>query len=98
MGERLPGPVEATAYFVVSESLANVAKHAGAGSARVDLCRRNGCLRVEVIDDGRGGADIGRGSGIGGLQDRVAAIGGTLWIESPPGRGTSVFAEIPSDG
>jgi signal transduction histidine kinase len=98
IGERLPGPVEATAYFVVSESLANVAKHAEAGSARVDLFRRNGCLRVEVTDDGRGGADVGRGSGIGGLQDRVAAIGGTLWIESRAGQGTSVFAEIPSDG
>ena len=96
--ERLPGPVEATAYFVVSESLANVAKHADATSARVTLSRRNGCLRVEVVDDGRGGAAVDRGSGIGGLQDRVAAIGGTLWVDSPPGVGTSVFAEIPVDG
>jgi signal transduction histidine kinase len=98
LGGRLPEPVESTAYYVVSESLANVAKYAEASVARVDLARRNGSLRVEVVDDGKGGADVDRGSGLGGLEDRVAAVGGTLRIESPHGEGTRVLAEIPSDG
>jgi signal transduction histidine kinase len=98
LGGRLPEPVESTAYYVVSESLANVAKYAEASVARVDLARRNGSLRVEVVDDGKGGADADRGSGLGGLEDRVAAVGGTLRIESPHGEGTRVLAEIPSDG
>jgi signal transduction histidine kinase len=98
LGGRLPEPVESTAYYVVSESQANVAKYAEASVARVDLARRNGSLRVEVVDDGKGGADADRGSGLGGLEDRVAAVGGTLRIESPHGEGTRVLAEIPSDG
>jgi signal transduction histidine kinase len=98
LGGRLPEPVESTAYYVVSESLANVAKYAEASVARVDLARRNGSVRVEVADDGKGGADADRGSGLRGLEDRVAAVGGTLRIESPHGEGTRVLAEIPSDG
>jgi signal transduction histidine kinase len=95
---RLPGPVEATAYFVVSESLANVAKYANASGATVELSRSDGSLLVSVSDDGVGGADPRAGSGLGGLQDRVAAMGGTLRVRSPLGQGTRVTAEIPCDG
>jgi signal transduction histidine kinase len=94
----LPAPVEATAYFVVCEALANVAKYADAHAASVDLRRCNGSLRVEVADDGRGGADLHAGSGLLGLQDRVAALGGSLHLESPVGAGTRLVAEIPVDG
>jgi signal transduction histidine kinase len=92
---RLPPAVEATAYFVVSEALANTAKHAGATRVGIAATCTDTILRVEVIDDGVGGADRGRGSGIEGLHDRVAAIGGTMTVDSPPGRGTSVVVEIP---
>lgn len=94
---RLPGAVEATAYFVVSEALANIAKYAQATSATVGAECRGGTLHVEVGDDGVGGADAARGSGIRGLQDRVAALGGRLTVESPIGRGTLVVADIPID-
>jgi signal transduction histidine kinase len=94
---RLPEPVEATAYFVVSEALANVVKYADAATASVELSRRNGLLLVEISDDGAGGADAGRGSGLRGLEDRVSALGGTLRVESPAGAGTRVVAEIPID-
>ena len=92
---RLPRPVEAAAYFVVSEALANVAKYSGASHARVRVERRNGHALVEVRDDGVGGADPARGSGLSGLSDRVAALQGRLAVESPVGRGTVVRAEIP---
>jgi signal transduction histidine kinase len=92
---RLPPAVEATAYFVVSEALANVAKHASATRASVGAECDGATLRVEVGDDGVGGADDSRGSGISGLQDRVAAVGGRLTIDSPAGQGTLVVAEIP---
>lgn len=95
LGGDLPAPVEATAYFVVSEALANVAKYARATHVTVDLRRGNSCLRVEVSDDGIGGADLNGGSGIRGLEDRVSALGGTLRLESPPEAGTRVVAEIP---
>jgi len=98
LDERLPAPVEATAYFVVSESLANVAKYAEASGAIVELARANGSLFVAVTDDGVGGADPAAGSGLGGLQDRVAALGGTLQVRSAVGEGTRVAAEIPIDG
>ncbi len=94
---RLPEPVETAAYFVVSESLANVTKHAHASRARVELSRCNGTLRVEVRDDGVGGADAARGSGLLGLADRVAAVRGSIRVETPPGGGTRVLAEIPCD-
>jgi signal transduction histidine kinase len=86
--ERLPGPIEGTAYFVVSESLANVAKYARASGARVELSRCDRMLRVEVTDDG---------SGLRGLEDRVAAVCGRFQVETPPGGGTRVLAEIPCD-
>ncbi len=94
---RLPEPIEAIAYFVVSESLANVAKYACASAARVELSRRNGTLRVEVIDDGIGGADASRGSGLRGLEDRVSAVRGSFRVQTTPGGGTRVLAEIPCD-
>jgi signal transduction histidine kinase len=95
--ERLPEPIEATAYFVVSESLANVAKYAQASGARVELSRQNGMLRVEVVDDGIGGADASRGSGLRGLEDRVAAVRGSFRVETRPEGGTRVLAEIPCE-
>jgi signal transduction histidine kinase len=94
-GERLPGPVESAAYFVVSEALVNIAKYARATEAAVAVRRANGRLIVDVTDDGVGGADARGGSGLRGLADRVAALDGTLAVESPAGRGTRVHAEIP---
>lgn len=93
--ERLPHTVEATAYFIVSEALANTAKHARASSVTITVARSDSHLEVAVIDDGIGGADAGRGSGLGGLADRAAALGGDLRVESPPGHGTRVIARIP---
>jgi PAS domain S-box-containing protein len=93
--ERLPEPVEAAAYYVVSEALANVAKYAHAKSAQVRLQPVDGKVVLEVADDGVGGADASRGSGLRGLSDRVEALGGRLWFSSPPGQGTIVGAEIP---
>ena len=93
--ERLPEPVEAAAYFVVSEALANVAKYANASGATVRVSRDNGRALVEVEDDGVGGADPRRGSGLRGLADRVEALDGRLEVASPPGGGTTVRAEIP---
>jgi signal transduction histidine kinase len=95
--ERLPESIEAIASFAVSESLANVAKYARASGAQVELSRRNGILRVEVADDGVGGADASRGSGLRGLEDRVAAVRGSFRVETQPGGGTHVLAEIPCD-
>ncbi len=94
-GDRFPETVESTAYFVVSEALANVAKYARASRADVTLARRNGSLHVEVSDDGVGGADPHAGSGLAGLQDRVAALDGHLTVESHAGTGTRVTAELP---
>jgi signal transduction histidine kinase len=93
--ERLPGPVESAAYFVVSEALANVAKYSQASHASVTVERANGHVAIEVADDGVGGADAGRGSGLRGLADRLAALDGTLSLESPAGQGTRLRAKIP---
>jgi signal transduction histidine kinase len=93
--ERLPGAVEATAYFVVSEALTNVVKHATAGRAEVMARVEGGVLRVEVRDDGVGGAQGGEGTGLGGLADRVSALGGRFVLDSPPGGGTCVRALLP---
>jgi signal transduction histidine kinase len=95
MERRLPDPIEVGAYYVVSEGLANVAKHADASAAEVDVRSLDGVLRISVRDDGRGGADFGRGSGLVGLRDRVEALGGRISIESPPGGGTSLQVELP---
>jgi signal transduction histidine kinase/PAS domain-containing protein len=93
--ERLPRSVEAAAYYVVSEALANVAKHAGASSVTVRVGQDNGQAVVEVVDDGVGGANPGLGSGLHGLADRIESLDGYLRIESPPGEGTTIRAEIP---
>jgi signal transduction histidine kinase len=95
---RLPAPVEATAQFVASEALANVGKHSKATAVTIGADARNDVLRVEVADDGVGGADITRGSGLRGLADRVAAVGGTLEIDSSPGRGTTLTCSLPLPG
>jgi PAS domain S-box-containing protein len=92
---RLPGPVETAAYFVVSEALTNVAKHAAAAAARVTVEGHDGTLTVEIADDGPGGAKIDAGSGLRGLTDRVAALDGRLELHSPPGAGTRVRCELP---
>jgi signal transduction histidine kinase len=96
-GERLPGRVESAAYFVVAEALTNVVKYAHATHASVNLSRDDGQVLVEVSDDGVGGADPASGSGLRGLLDRVSALGGKLEVESQPGRGTKVRAEIPCE-
>lgn len=95
LDERLAPEVEAAAYFVIAEALANVAKHADATAAQVTAARAGGALVVTVADDGRGGADAQRGSGLRGLADRVGALGGTLAVESAVGRGTVVRAQLP---
>jgi signal transduction histidine kinase len=92
---RLPERAELAAYFVVSEALTNIAKHASALNASVALTERDGLLEITVKDDGVGGADLDRGTGVRGLADRVAAIDGRLEIDSKPGHGTIVRARIP---
>jgi signal transduction histidine kinase len=94
---RLPAPVEAAAYFVVSEALTNVVKYAQAPFARVRIHREGDELVVTVADDGVGGAELGSGSGLSGLQDRVSAVGGTLNIDSPAGGGTRLEARMPCE-
>jgi signal transduction histidine kinase len=92
--ERLPAPLEATAYFVAAEALANIAKHAQASRAVIEVIRTNGRVTVEVADNGGGGADA-EGTGLRGLRDRVEALDGQLEVESPLGVGTRVSAAIP---
>ena len=93
--ERLPRRVEAAAYYVVSEALANVAKYAHASGATVRIVQENGSAVVEVADDGIGGADPEAGSGLRGLTDRIDALDGELYVVSPPGDGTTIHAQIP---
>jgi PAS domain S-box-containing protein len=88
--------LEAAAYFVIAEALTNIVKHAGAAQARVHVEDRGDGLGIEVRDDGRGGADPAAGSGLRGLADRVAALDGTLEIDSEPGAGTRIRAFIPA--
>ena len=95
LSERLPEPVETAAYYTVSEALANVAKHADACSAAVRVAAGGDQIVVEVADDGAGGADADRGSGLRGLRDRVETLDGELVVDSPPGRGTVVRAALP---
>ncbi|HEY4023474.1 MAG TPA: sensor domain-containing protein [Pseudonocardiaceae bacterium] len=95
IGGRLPTHVEATAYFVVAESLTNVAKHSGATAATVAVRQRSGALTVEVSDNGVGGADPARGSGLTGLADRVAVVNGRMLMSSPIGGPTMVCVELP---
>jgi signal transduction histidine kinase len=92
---RLPAPVESAAYFAVSELLANVSKHAGARQAWVDIRHTDGMLRIGVTDNGHGGAEPARGTGLRGIERRLAAFDGVLAISSPPGGPTAVTMEIP---
>jgi signal transduction histidine kinase len=93
--ERLADHVEVGAYYVVSEALTNAAKHARASNVEVNAHVHDGRLQLTIGDDGVGGADPARGSGLTGLADRVAALGGTIAITSPPGTGTSLRVELP---
>jgi len=90
--------VEAAAYFVCAEGLANIAKYASASRAAIFVASQHARARVVVEDDGIGGADPARGSGLRGLADRVEALGGTLRVDSPPGGGTRLAAEFPFGG
>ena len=92
---RLPAQVEVAAYFVISEALANTAKHAHAARARVRVELNDNVLKVQISDDGVGGADPSGGSGLIGLTDRVEALGGRLDVSSHPGEGTQVKADLP---
>ena len=93
--ERYDADVEATAWFVCAEAVTNAVKHAGATSAAIRIIRRDDQLVLTITDDGAGGADDTRGSGLRGLADRVEALGGRLAVDSAPARGTSVTAELP---
>jgi len=97
-GDQLPERVAVAAYFVCAEALANVAKHAAAAHVAVAVTASGGRVRVEIADDGVGGADPAHGSGLWGLADRVETFGGTLQVESTPGHGTRLAAEIPLGG
>ena len=93
--ERYAPNVEGAAYFVIAEALTNVAKYAKAKTATVRAMARENVLRIEVADDGIGGADLASGTGLRGLVDRLAVLDGTLTIESPVGGGTRLSAQIP---
>jgi signal transduction histidine kinase len=95
--ERFQDHLETAAYFVASEALANAAKHAQASQVTVTASRQNGSLLVCVRDNGVGGARPAEGSGLGGMTDRVAALGGSLSVDSPPGQGTVVTVELPCE-
>jgi signal transduction histidine kinase len=92
---RPSSPVESTAYFVVAEALTNVARHAQATRAWVAIVRVGDKLIVEIRDDGRGGAEEALGTGLTGLRDRVASVGGTMQVMSPPGGPTTLLVEMP---
>jgi signal transduction histidine kinase len=93
--DRLPGPVEIAAYYLVCEALANIDKHANASAAVVEVTVSEGVLRISVRDDGRGGAALGQGSGLVGLSDRVEALSGRITLQSPPGGSTILEVHIP---
>lgn len=95
--ERLPAPVESATYFVVAEALTNVARYAEANGASVRVGRQNGAVEIEVRDDGVGGADLDAGTGLRGLEDRVAALEGSFAVRSDAGEGTTVEARIPCE-
>jgi signal transduction histidine kinase len=94
---RLPERIEVAAYYVVSEALTNAAKHAHASVVEVELEADDATVRLSIRDDGVGGADPTRGSGLVGLRDRIEALGGKIQVASPAGSGTSVVVQIPID-
>jgi signal transduction histidine kinase len=94
-GRRLPDQVEVAAYYAVSEALANATKHAHASAVHVDLDTPDTVVRLAIRDDGIGGADPAKGSGLTGLRDRIEALGGTFDVTSPAGGGTTLLIEIP---
>ena len=96
LDDRLPEPIEAAAYYIASEALTNVAKHAEASLVHLSATRDADTLTLEIRDNGSGGADTTRGSGILGLTDRVEALGGTITIHSPPGSGTTLAVGLPA--
>jgi signal transduction histidine kinase len=93
--DRLPSSIESAVYFVVAEALTNAARYAQAQTVTVSVARHDGQIELEVSDDGVGGADVDRGSGLRGLQDRVAALDGRMELRSADGEGTVVRARIP---
>jgi signal transduction histidine kinase len=95
VNERLPEPVEVSAYYVIAEALTNAAKHARAPTVSVQIEVVGNVLLLAVRDDGAGGADFTRGTGLVGLKDRVEALGGRIFLDSPPGAGTSLRVELP---
>jgi signal transduction histidine kinase len=96
-GHRLPEHLEVAAYYAVSEALANAAKHAHASAVHVELGTHDGIMQLAIRDDGIGGADPANGSGLVGLSDRIAALGGTLEVSSPAGHGTTLLIQIPAE-
>jgi PAS domain S-box-containing protein len=98
LGQRLPTDIEAALYFSAAEAVTNAAKHANPTEVRVHIGRRNGAAFVQILDDGIGGASLEQGSGLRGLCDRLATLGGTVVLASPPGSGTTLVAEVPVAG
>ena len=94
---RFPQPIEIAAYYVASETLANAMKHAQASHIEISLTTRNGSLLLSIRDDGVGGADPARGSGLAGLVDRVEALGGSIHVHSAAGAGTHITVDLPLD-
>ena len=92
---RVPEPVEAAAYFAVAEAVTNAAKHAGARSVHIRAAHSSGALRIEVSDDGAGGADPARGTGLRGVERRLATFDGVLAVSSPLGGPTIIVIEVP---
>ena len=97
VAQRLPAAIEAALYYVVAEALTNVDRYAGAARATVSLRRSGDRVEAEVADDGCGGADRSRGSGLRGLEDRLGSVGGVLELDSPPAGGTRLRARVPLD-
>jgi signal transduction histidine kinase len=95
VSERLPEPVEVSAYYVITEALTNAAKHSRASTVSVQVEVVTHVLLLEVRDDGAGGAGFSRGTGLAGLKDRVEALGGRIFLDSPRGAGTSLRVELP---
>ena len=93
--ERMPPEVESTIYFLVAEALTNAVKYSGAQRCALSVVRTSGTVAISVADDGRGGADPTLGSGLRGMADRVAAVGGSIDMDSPPGGGTTIVAKVP---